>query len=331
MESVAPMTEANGDPVCLVGARSCPPEDVGGLHAHHQVAAWLRAGSPAYDVPEQFDDAAHAHSWLPEGYDPDAFDPAEATAAMRLWASGEHLPWHGLPGPLVDLLRGLHGEGGSAADRWLTCLGPRQPVLLDENDMRLAARPWLAVLDAVGAGTKLTAAGYLPPAIVEQIAQAAGVMDTWIGKANREDQTWPVAALREMAQEVGLLRKAKGMLTPTARAKATMGRPLMVVAAVLERLPLGKNMDADAGWFLLLGLASGETNTSVRYDAVARMLADRGWRMRDGGTLSASDAHRASRPTFDTLETMAGGYESLDPDLLTTLARATLFGIADTN
>ncbi len=40
--------------------------------------------------------------------------------------------------------------------------------------MSRAARPWLAVLQAVGQGTKLTAAGYLPPAVVEQIAQARG-------------------------------------------------------------------------------------------------------------------------------------------------------------
>jgi len=53
--------------------------------------------------------------------------------------------------------------------------------------------------------------------------------------------------------------------------------------------------------------------------------------MRDGGTLNASDARRAARSTFDALEAMAGGHESLDPNLLGTLARATLFGIADTN
>ena len=72
--------------------------------------------------------------------------------------------------------------------------------------------------DAAEAGTKLTGAGYLPPLVVEQIAQAAGVTDWWIGRANREDLTWPVAILRENAQEVGLLRKAKGTLAPTARA-----------------------------------------------------------------------------------------------------------------
>jgi len=92
LESLAPLTSGNRELVCLGGARGCPPEDVGGIHGHHAVAAWLRAGAPANNVPEPFEDADHAYGWLPVGYDPDAFDTAEATTAMRMWARGEHLP-----------------------------------------------------------------------------------------------------------------------------------------------------------------------------------------------------------------------------------------------
>lgn len=76
-------------------------------------------------MPEPFEDAEHAHGWLPEGYDPDAFDPEEATAAMQMWAAGEHLPWHGLPEPLTDLVQDLRGEGWMQVDAWLSALGPR--------------------------------------------------------------------------------------------------------------------------------------------------------------------------------------------------------------
>ena len=110
---------------------------------------------------------------------------------------------------------------------------------------------------SVGSGTKLTAAGYLPPVVVEQIAQEAGVSDWWIGKANREDLTPPVAALRYTAQDVGLLRKAKGQLTPTARARAAAEDPRDLVATVLGRLPVGTGFQAEAGWFALLGRAAG--------------------------------------------------------------------------
>src|SRR5665811_1764837 len=111
LESPDPLTPGDREPVCLGGARACPPEDVGGIHAHHDIAAWLRAGAPAEDVPEPFEDAEHAHGWLPVDYDPDAFDAAAATAAMRLWASGEHLPWYGIPEPLADLVQRLRGQG----------------------------------------------------------------------------------------------------------------------------------------------------------------------------------------------------------------------------
>ena len=328
LESFDPLTPDDREPVCLGGARACPPEDVGGIHAHHDIAAWLRAGAPADDVPEPFEDAEHAHGWLPVDYDPDAFDAAEATAAMRLWARGEHLPWHGTPEPLADLLQRLRGQGWVQANAWLTALGPRLPVELDEQDGRRAARPWLAVLDAVGTGTKLTAAGYLPPLVVEQIAQAAGMTDWWIAKANREDLTWPVATLRENAQEVGLLRKAKGTLAPTARARAAADHPHELVAKVLERLPLGKGFEAEAGWFLLLGLAAGESGAALD-TKVGQMLTDRGWRTEGSSGVNASDARRGSQTTLDALQSMAGGHQAIDPALVTRLARATLLGVTN--
>ncbi len=329
LESVAPLSTGNGAPVCLGGARACPPEDVGGIHAHQALAAWLRTGAPADDVPEPFEDADHAHGWLPAGYDPDAFDTAEATAAMRLRASGQHLPWHGVPQPLADLVQRLRDTGWLVADTWLTDLGPRVAVGLDEKDVRGAARPWLAVLDAVGGGTGLTTAGYLPPAVVEQLARGSGVTDWWIGKANREDLTWPVAVLRENAQHLGLLRKAKGRLAPTARARAVADRPRELVASVLERLPIGKGFEAAAGWFLLLGLAAGETGQSLD-TGMAQMLTDLGWNTHGSPGVSATDAHRGAASTLDALQSMAGGHRAPNPALLSRLAKATLLGITDT-
>lgn len=108
---------------------------------------------------------------------------------MRLWVCGDHLPFHGVPEPLADLVQGLHDYGWGQAHAWLTALGARNAVELTDGDVRLAAQPWQAMLDAVGSGTKLTAADYLPLAMVEQIAEATAVTEWWIGKANREDLT----------------------------------------------------------------------------------------------------------------------------------------------
>jgi hypothetical protein len=163
--------------------------------------------------------------------------------------------------------------------------------------------------------------------VVEQIAQAAGVSDWWIGKANREDLTPPVAVLREAAQDVGLLRKAKGTLAPTARARAVAKDPRDLVATVLGRLPVGKGFQADAGWFELLGLAAGATGTTLDM-AVAQILTDCGWRTDGNAQISLTQAHRGARATLGPLESMAGGFNELDPGLLARLARAILFGVA---
>jgi hypothetical protein len=298
------------------------------MHGHHELAAWLRAGAPANDVPEGFEDAVHAHSWLPDGYDPDAFDAGETTATMRLWASGKHLPWYGVPAPLADLVQRLRGDGWLIADTWLTVLGPREPVLVDDEQMGRASRPWLALLDAIGSKTTLTAAGYLPPVVAEQIASDAGITDWWLGKTNREDLTRPVAELRETAQQVGLLRKVKGTLAPTARAKTAMRQPRTLVSSVLQRLPFGRQFEVEAGWFLLLGLAAGESKERVD-DGVAQMMSDRGWRMSGGTAVKALDARGAARLTHNTLQSMAGRNKDSHPGLVTQLARVTLFGLAD--
>ncbi|KRE62947.1 plasmid pRiA4b ORF-3 family protein [Nostocoides sp. Soil756] len=327
LESVSPLTPETRQPACLAGARACPPEDVGGIHGHHELAVWLRAGASADAVPAPFEDAAQAWDWLPVDYDPDAFDVEETTAAMRRWAAGEHLPWHRLPTPAADLMQRLRGEGYGVLAAWLSQVGPREPVALEEAQARQAARPWRAVLDAVGPGVRLTSAGYLPPAVVEEIAHRSEVSDWWIGKANREDLTPPVLALRDATQRLGLLRKAKGSLAPTARARTATATDHALVAAVLERLPLGSGFEAEAGWCAIVALAAGTLKSSLSHGLVP-VLTDLGWRHRNGSPLSATEAVEGAQPTIEILELMAGGQRMLDADLLTTLARATLFGVA---
>ncbi len=325
LESSAALTPENREPRCVDGELACPLEDVGGIWSHHELAAWLRAGEPADAVPDQFGDIEHARDWIPTGYDPDAFDAEEATEAMRVWAAGEHLPWHGLPEPLVDLITSMRNWG--AVSDWLDALGPRAPQELDADDVQRAARPWLAVLEAVGPGVKLTTAGYLPPATVEHIARASGVADWWIGKANREDLTPPVAELRETAQSLGLLRKSKGMLNPTARARVAADNPATLVGAALSRLPVGKGFEAEAGWFALLGCAAGVSGAAL--DAgLGQILTDRGWRTKGSATVSPDQAGLGAELTLTALDAMAGGYRNRHPRLVQRLARAALFGVA---
>lgn len=326
LESVSPLTEENRKPICIKGANAGPPEDVGGIYGHVTLAEWLRAGAPPDDVPDPFEDAEHAHGWLPDDYDPDHFDPAEVTEAMQLWASGAHVPWHGLPEPLTDVIDSVRGPAWRHVMTWLTALDSRDPVALDEAGLRTAAAPWRAVLDAVGDGTKLTAAGYLPPALVQQIADTTGISQWWIGKANREDLTYPVLHLRAAAQAFGLLRKSKGTLAPTARAKKVSHDDGDLVGAVLERIPAGKGFDEQAGWLFLLGLAAGEGERELQ-SAVGDALADIGWRVAGGAPLHPHAVSHGIAETRDAIESMAGGGRHPDRDLMVRLAQAALFGI----
>jgi hypothetical protein len=69
-------------PSCVAGKLACPPEDCGGPWAYRELADWVRSGYDVGRVPDQFADAAEALMWLPGGWHPDAFDLAEANAAI---------------------------------------------------------------------------------------------------------------------------------------------------------------------------------------------------------------------------------------------------------
>jgi hypothetical protein len=70
-------------PVCVAGARACPPEDVGGTSGYDEYRAAM--AEPDHERHEEF------MGWRGR-FDPEAFDPATATKRMRRglpdWRSG---------------------------------------------------------------------------------------------------------------------------------------------------------------------------------------------------------------------------------------------------
>jgi hypothetical protein len=69
---------------CTGGRMACPPEDCGGLGGYEELAAWVRSGYDDAQLPAGFDDAAHAHDWLPVDWHPDHFDVDETNAALAV-------------------------------------------------------------------------------------------------------------------------------------------------------------------------------------------------------------------------------------------------------
>lgn len=75
VESIGPANAGIDAPVCLAGRRACPPEDCGGTWGYANLLAAI--ADPGH---EDHEDLAE---WAPPGFDPGAFDPTDATLAMR--------------------------------------------------------------------------------------------------------------------------------------------------------------------------------------------------------------------------------------------------------
>ena len=158
------------------------------------------------------------------------------------------------------------------------------------------------LLDVVGDGVTLTGAGYLKPAAVEQIAHRTGITEWWIGKANREDLTWPVAELRATARALGLVSVRKGRIAPTQTIAKRRDDPQAILGHIIGRIPLGTTpAERHAGWMALTVVAN-ETPAELWEESISELLFDLGWRDRE-------DPYRApspDSPTLDALHLLAG-------------------------
>jgi hypothetical protein len=62
-------------PLCLEGARACPPEDCGGINGYSDFIEAIQ--NPDNDRHDEL------LQWVGGHFDPEHFDPAEATKAMK--------------------------------------------------------------------------------------------------------------------------------------------------------------------------------------------------------------------------------------------------------
>lgn len=309
-------------PSCVAGARACPPEDCGGTWGYSELARWARGGFAPEAVPEPFETAEAALAWLPEGWSPDAFDLDEINAGLG--ALRFDVP---SVADEVDSLLGLsHTKGSHLLRDLLAAPAFLGPTDIDDEDAARITAPVRVVLDVIGDGVELTKAGYLRPADVEQIAQRTGITEHWIGKANREDLTPPVAQLRESVRALGLVSVRKGRIMPTQAAKRCAGSPQALVSHIVARLPLGTaTIDRHAGWAALVVVGSGIPGDRWN-PGISELLAHLGWHVPG----SYSDLPPAYSPTLDVLRVLSGEFRSsrwnqrADPALAALARRAVL-------
>ena len=285
-------------PVCVGGKLACPPEDCGGVWGYSQLADWVRRDYDAALRPEVFESTAEGRAWLPDGWHPDVFDIDETNELITAVTAA--------PVPVVEELASLLELAQNRGARGLRN-ALAHPASFGTTDASTDAatditEPFRVLLDVIGDGTMLTDAGYLKPAAVEQIAQRTGITEWWIGKANREDLTWPVAELRATARALGLVSVRKGRIAPTQAVAQRRTDPQAILRHIIGRLPLGTSpAERHAGW-MALAVVANETPAELWEAGISELLFDLGWRDRE-------DPYRApspESPTLDTLQLLAG-------------------------
>jgi hypothetical protein len=261
VEGVGPAPADAPAAVCDSGSRAAPPEDCGGLRT-------------AEDLAEVLDDPAH-------------FDPDEVNQAL-------HDPYFvlreaGVNPLLVDLMNRLRhtNVGDDLVARAMRLTGPQHD--LPGRDDSLRAFQWF--LDRAGDdGIPLTSAGYLKPADVEAACEVVPSVSGWIGKRNREVQTWPLLEFRESLQSMGLLRKRKGRLLVTRAGAKARRDPDVLWEFLASRLvpEAGSEYQREASVTILL-FAATSGGGPLPWRAVAKVLAHLGWRREGGAPLRDTD------------------------------------------
>ena len=292
------LAEPPAAPRVVAGKMACPPEDCGGIHGYLEIAAWVRADRADSSLPQWFEDREHALTWLPPDWHPDEFDVEEADAAVAL-AAAEPVP---VVAGLADLVDELERRSSPLLRHVLARPASHGRTSVTDVEASRLTETYHALLEVIGDGVTLTAAGFLPPAVVEQVAVRTGVTDWWIGKANREDLTPPVAQIRDTARDLGLLGLRKGRLTPTAAARRCGSDPQALWRHVVGRLPVGRGEAEEQASWLALAVVGSEAHPDSWHAEVGELMFHLGWR-RSGGPPGLPSGSSA---TLDVLAVLGG-------------------------
>lgn len=144
-----------------------------------------------------------------------------------------------------------------------------------------ALRPLAALLDVVREPAALTPAGYLPPAAVGAVLEAAGLGDEVRGPSRREIDVPEVRLLRDAAQRLGLVRVHRRALTLTPRGRDARGGAAALAGAVaVGWFPPRRGGEAVAREVVTALLAAGRAPEPADAAAlVHEVMLEEGWRI----------------------------------------------------
>jgi len=256
----------------VAGERRAPFEDSGGIGGYAEKLAIL--DDPAHPEHEDIAEWVRFVAGPWGSTDPDDADLGGAQSELDVRfgaAGGDDRP------PLVDPARGIDSESPivilsdalpvhlrTNLRRHLSVSGVLDAVAVDAVAAEKVVRPYRWLLARIGGdGLALTSAGFLPPAVVRACVDDLGWYESWMRQANREQGVPDVARLRESAESLRLVRKAKGRLTVVARAQKIADDPRALFDTVARMLLRQRMHDADriASIVFVLGIADGTIAT----------------------------------------------------------------------
>lgn len=266
LERITTRTEGDSRARCVSGRRPNAPEDCGGVDQYNRIAAQL----PPHDVTEINTDLDSIFA-----------DSGAPPLVQRLLASVPH-----------DSRRLI---GQLIADAQLD-----STLAVSEEAAASAVHRFRWMLQRASEGITLTSQGHLPPTFVQEAIRDLNYDVHEAGKGRRESDVGPLLYLRESMQELGLVRKNKGMLVATRRGRQLADDPVGLWNFLAETAPAEPSdaVEQQACTLLLLSIAAQQDDPSESaLEAAAEWLTYLGWRNEDE-PLYDTDAAYLARPLY---------------------------------
>lgn len=165
----------------------------------------------------------------------------------------------------------------------------------------LAAHLWLLERAGSTEGLRLTASGWMKPATITEFMTVLPTAADWIHSATREIDVDVVSDFRATLQNFRLLRKFKNSLRLTKAGEAALADPDDLWTSLVERLvPSDDDFTGSVGAVILVHMAT--SGDRVDMGAVARTMAEAGWKDRDGLAAIADELW----PIYNRIWTLVG-------------------------
>lgn len=275
-------------PRCLAGARSCPPENVGGSRGYEEFL-------------EVLNDSNHENhdwylTWIGGNYQPEKFDLDQTDRDVRDYQLSDMMRIYnrhftGRIGPDLKLYRSV--------GKWVDDLSAENHDLLEKMALRRDAVSLLNYLrDHPTRGTQST--GNLPLKAVRDVAAlfvVPPVLDQKIGgrefKLRSESEVWPLVFIHTLLEVGGLIKGGKGKKIRVTRKGNQFYRaaPALQVWFLLEtwwyhfnwliayRLEWLEELPEDFNYITLQVLISQPAEVPFKFNEFVERIVNQAWRI----------------------------------------------------